>query len=103
MAVLVGYVVGDLELMEGHHLLHPLLTRGGRIRVYVHPLGHLRVGFSRHHPPAVVELVATVVRGDNVHQQDVLGLLVQAGHSDLEGGEHSPVKERVIYKKSRLY
>lgn len=93
MAVLVGYVVGDLELVERDDLLHPLLPSGGRVGVDVHPLGHLRVGLSRHHPPAVVELVAAVVGRHDVHQQDVLGLLVQAAHTHLVRREHAPEKK----------
>ena len=49
-AMLVGEVVGELELVEGDDLLHPLLPGGGTVRVDVHPLGHLRVRLPRHHP-----------------------------------------------------
>ena len=76
-AVLVGDVVGQLELVEGDHLLHPLLPGGRTVRVDVHPLWHLGVRLSSNDPPTVVELVAEVVRRDDVKQEDVFGLWVQ--------------------------
>lgn len=51
--MLVRDVVGEFELMKGHYFLHPLLPRRRRVRVDVHPLGHLRVRLPRNHPPAV--------------------------------------------------
>ena len=51
-AVLVRDVVGELELVEGDDLLHPLLAGGRAVRVDVHTLGHLRVSLACHHPPA---------------------------------------------------
>ena len=50
-AVLVGDVVGQLELVEGDHLLHPLLPRGRAVRVDVHPLWHLGVRLPGNDPP----------------------------------------------------
>ena len=50
--MLVGDVVGELELVEGDHLLHPLLAGGGAVGVDVHPLGHLGVPLARHNPTA---------------------------------------------------
>ncbi len=50
--MLVGDVVGQLELVEGDNLLHPLLPGGGTVRVDVHPLGHLGVRLPSHNPPA---------------------------------------------------
>ena len=49
-AVLVGQVVGELELVEGDNLLHPLLAGGRTVRMDVHPLGHLGVRLARHNP-----------------------------------------------------
>ena len=51
--MLVGQVVGELELVEGDNLLHPLLAGGRTVRMDVHPLGHLGVRLARHNPPAV--------------------------------------------------
>ena len=50
--MLVGYVVGELELVEGDDLLHPLLPRRRAVRVDVHALRHLRVGLARDDPLA---------------------------------------------------
>lgn len=83
-------VVGQLELVEGYRLGHPLLSGGRAVRVDVHPLGHLRVGLPRHHPAGVVELVAAVVGRHDVHQQDVFGFFIQAVYSHFEWGEHPP-------------
>lgn len=76
--MLVRDVIGEFELVERDCLLHPLLSSAGRVRVNVHSLGHLRVGFTGNHPAGIVELVTAVVGGHDVHQEDVLGFLVQA-------------------------
>ena len=90
--MLVRQIVGQLQLVEGDNLLHPLLPRGGAVRVDVHSLRHLGVRLARHDPPAVVELVAKVVGGHHVQQEDVLGLGVQAGQLELHLGEHLPAE-----------
>ena len=82
-------VVGELELVEGDDLGHPLLAGGRRVRVDVHALGHFRVRFAGHHPARVEELVATVVGRHDVHEQNVLGSFVEAAHFDLERREHA--------------
>ena len=70
--------------------MHPLFPCGRAVRVDVHSLRHLRVGLARHDPPAVVELVPKVVRGDHVEQEDVLGLGVEAGQTELHLRKHLP-------------
>ena len=50
--MLVRDVVGQLELVEGDDLLHPLLAGGRAVRVDVHALRHLRVRLACHHPAA---------------------------------------------------
>ena len=89
--VLVLDVVGELELVERDHLAHPLLASGWRVRVDVHALGHLRVRLARHHPLRVVELVATVVGGHDVQQENVLGALLQAAHLHFERRKHASI------------
>jgi hypothetical protein len=42
----------------------------------------------------VVELVAEVVSGHNVQEEDVLGLGVQAGHLELHLREHLPENKK---------
>lgn len=83
-------VVGQFEFMESNRLGHPLLASGRAVRVDVHPLGHLRVGLACHHPAGVVELVAAVVRGHDVQQQDVFGFFIQSVYPHLERREHPP-------------
>ena len=90
--MLVRQVVGQLQLVEGDHLLHPLLSSCGAVRVDVHPLRHLGVRLPSHDPPTVMELVAEIVRRDDVEQEDVLGLRVEAGHAELHLREHLPAK-----------
>lgn len=58
----------------------------------VHLLLHLRIRLAGHHPARVVELIATVVGGHDVHQHDVLGSLVQARQAHLEGRKHPPAR-----------
>ena len=55
--VLVQLVVGQLELVEGDHLLHPLRPLGGRVWVHVDPGRGVGVGLARHHPAARVECI----------------------------------------------
>ena len=94
--MLVGQVVGELELVEGDNLLHPLLAGGRTVRMDVHPLGHLGVRLARHNPPAVVELVAEVVGGHDVEEEDVLGLGVEAGQAELHLGKHLPKEKKKV-------
>ena len=65
--MLVGDVIGQFEFVKIDDFGHPLLARGGAVRVDVHPLGHLRVGFARHHPARVVKFIPAVVGCNNVH------------------------------------
>lgn len=92
----VGNVVGEFELVEGDWFGHPLLPGGRTVRVDVHALGHLRVCFPRHHPARVVKFIATVIRRYDVHQQDVLGLLIQAVHAHFIRRKHSPARREHI-------
>ena len=55
--VLVQLVVGQLELVEGDHLLHPLRPLGGRVGVHVDPGRRVGVSLARHHPAARVECI----------------------------------------------
>ena len=89
MSILIQIVVGELQLVECDRLLQPVGPRGRAVRVDVESPGHVGLGFPRHHPLGVVVLVAAVVQGYDVDQEDVLGVGVQALESDLQGGEHT--------------
>lgn len=91
----VGNVVGELEPVEGDHPGHPMAPRSRAVRVDVEAAGGLRVGPPRHGPAAVLELVPAVVRRHHIHQQDVVGLRLQAGAGDPEWGEHASGVGRV--------
>lgn len=56
------------------------------------PGGQRRVGLAGHQPGgAVVGVpVPLVVHRDDVHQHDVLGVLVHPGEGDPDRGEHPP-------------
>lgn len=60
--------------------------------------------FSLHpaKPLPVVELVSVVVRGDDVQQEDVLGLGVQTGNSELHLRKHLPGPPINMYSSIRL-
>ena len=92
--MLVRNVVRQLQFMERHDFLHPLLPSARRVRVDVHPLRHFGIGFSRHHPARVMELVSAIVHGNGVHEQDVLGALVQTRDTDFEWREHASERKR---------
>lgn len=55
----------------------------------VHLLLHFRIGFTCHHPARVVELVATIVGRNNIHQHYILRSLVQSSQTHFEGWKHS--------------
>lgn len=55
MAVVIQQVVGQLELVEGHDLLHPLCTFGRRVRVVVHSAWSGGVRLPGHQPGGAVE------------------------------------------------
>lgn len=90
-SMFIRNIIGEFEFMKSNGLAHPLLSFGRAVWVDVHALWHLRVSFPSHHPAGVVKLVAAVVDGDNVHQQDVLCRLIQPVHPHLERRKHSPV------------
>ena len=69
-----------------------MLPSSRAVRVDVHSLWHLGVRLPSNDPPTVVELVAEVVGGYDVQQEDVLGLGVQAGQLELHLGEHLPAE-----------
>ena len=93
--MLVGDVVGELELVKGDDLAHPLLAGRRRVRVDVHAFRHLRIRLAGHHPARIVELVAAVVDGDDVDEQDVLGAFVEAADLDLERRKHPSGNEQI--------
>ena len=88
-SVLVRNIVGQLELVEGDDLAHPLLASRRGVRMDVHALGHFRVGLSRDHPSRVVELVAAVVNGNDINKHDVLGTFVEARDFHFERRKHT--------------
>lgn len=94
IAILVRDVVGQFELVETDHLLHPLLTRARGVRMDVTSPGHLRVGFAGHCPLAVVELVPAIVHRHDVHKKEIFGFLVQAGQPDFVCWKYSPARKR---------
>lgn len=100
-SMFVRDVVGQLEFMKSNRLGHPLLTGGRAVRVDIHPLGHLGVGLARHHPAGIVELVAAVVRGHDVHQQDVFGFFIEAVYSHFERREHPPAERNTRRESTR--
>jgi hypothetical protein len=62
------------------------------------PGGHLRLRLSSHRPLFAGELVPAVVGQDEVHEDEVLGLRVEAGNGHLHGWEHPSEKETKILK-----
>lgn len=64
MSLVVELVVGELELVEAHHLPHPRLARGRRVRVDVDPGRHGGVRVARDHPlGAVIHVPARLTKG----------------------------------------
>ena len=57
MAVFIQLIVGELELVEGDDLFHPLSALGGRVWVDVDPGRGVWVRLASHNPAAGVECV----------------------------------------------
>ena len=74
MSILIEQVVGELDILEKNSLPHPLNTGGRRVRMHVEAAVFVRLGLAGDAPFGVVEFVAVVVRGYDVHQQYVLVL-----------------------------
>ena len=60
MAVVVELIVGELELVEGDHLLHPLGALGGTVGMDVDPRGGVWVRLAGHHPVGGVECISGI-------------------------------------------
>lgn len=58
MSVVIQQVVGELETVKGHSLLHPLGSAGWRVWVKVHPAGGYDVGPPCHQPGGAVESIS---------------------------------------------
>lgn len=93
MSVLIEGVVGQLDLLEGDVVLHPLGSGGRRVWMNEKSGRHLRFGLPGDRPLLSRELVPAVVSQDQVHQDEVLGLRIEPGNRHLHGGEHSSEKE----------
>lgn len=50
MALVIQFVVGELQLVETDHLSHPSLPWGRRVWMNVHPGWHRGISVARHHP-----------------------------------------------------
>lgn len=66
MAVVIQQVVGQLELVKGHDLLHPLCTLGRRVRVVVYTAWRGGVRLPGHQPGGAVEGVPGAAREQGV-------------------------------------
>lgn len=62
VAVVIQQVIGQLELVKGHNLLHPLCTLGRRVRVVVYSAWSGRVCLPGHQPGGAVEGVPGTAR-----------------------------------------
>ena len=85
--VLVQLVVGQLELVEGDHLLHPLRPLGGRVWVHVDPGRRVGVGLARHHPAARVECIP----GETSLQSVYCRRVSDASNEGLHKGSYNPI------------
>lgn len=95
-SMLVGDVICQLKFVEIDDFRHPLLASGRTVGVNVHPLWHFGVSLSCHHPARVVKFIPAVISGNNIHQQNIFGLFVQARASDFKRREHSPTEETEV-------
>lgn len=85
MSIVVQLIIGELELVEGDRLFHPVRSAGGAIGVHVYPWRRDRVGSACHNPGAAVESVPVpfVIAGYKVHHQEVLCVWLQTEQATL--------------------
>lgn len=100
-SVLVRNVVGEFQFVESDNFGHPLFPSSRTVRVNVHSLRHFRISLSCHHPPGIVKFIATVIRSDNVHQQNIFGFFIQPRTPYFKWRKHSPIRERRGKKRNR--
>jgi hypothetical protein len=95
LSILVHFVVGEFDLLEGDDLLPELVAGEGRVGVHVEPGGRRRVCFARHQPRGAVVGVAVtlVVHRNYVQQHRIARVRPQVpAHRHPQGGEHSSAK-----------
>ena len=93
-SMFVRNVVGEFQFVESDNFGHPLFPSSRAVRVNVHSLRHFRISLSCYHPPGIVKFIATVIRSDNVHQQNIFGFFIQPRTPYFKWRKHSPTKER---------
>lgn len=91
--MLVGDVICQFKFVKIDDFRHPLLASGRTVGVNVHPFWHFGVSLSCHHPARVVKFISAVISRNNIHQQNIFGLFVQARASDFKRREHSPAEK----------
>lgn len=93
-SMFVRNVVGEFQFVESDNFGHPLFPSSRAVWVNVHSLRHFRISLSCYHPPGIVKFIATVIRSDNVHQQNIFGFFIQPRTSYFKWRKHSPTRER---------
>lgn len=93
VAVFIQQVVGQLELVEGHDLTHPLRALGWRVGVEVHTARRGRVRLACHQPGRTVEGVpgdGARWRGRPDCTPGRLPHLLPPPGAETDGGHHLP-------------
>lgn len=91
MSLLVHRVVGEFDFLEGDLVLHPLCSSGRGIRMSVDPGRPLGFGFAGSEPSGV-ETESGIIREDQIQEDEVLGVGIQAAQAHFESGEHPPAQ-----------
>lgn len=71
MAIVIQQVIGELQLVERHNLLHPLCALSWRIRVVVHSARCGRICLAGHQPGGAMESIPRATSWKGVMQYRV--------------------------------
>lgn len=100
MALTVQLVVGKLQLVEGDHMVHPVRSQCGGLRVNVEP--GVSTGLLKTlHPLRVLILVAMLIDGNKIHQQHIERIWVEIMQFHFQCGEHPSIRQTKKKKGSK--
>lgn len=95
ISLLAALVVGQLDLLEGHSVSHPLLTTSRGVWVSVNKgAGLVGVSFAHRDPFGVDVLETALAGGDHLRLQGVPHISLQPPHRHRQPGKHPPAERK---------
>lgn len=117
MSIFVQLVIGELQFVKGHDLLHPIGADGWRVGMHMNPGRGNGIRLASHHPAGAVAnwsasfssnsmwpwlfninllvkgvAIAFVIHGHKVHHANVGGMWIQTTDPHLKRGKHASAR-----------